>query len=810
MAESKEEKKPTKAVTDTQNEVAGELASVLNKRFEQVSGQDKKEKGLGKFFSFGDSTKTILSSVEKSMFLQTSFLESINSTLKNSNLIAAEAREDEKRKDALSGIGDDDKPEKKDKELKSIFAAMSDKFKEGKEDFRKKASDTLLGDEDDSFLKKAGKVLATAYLGGKAVSGFVGNLADKAFNKLGFSDEKSKAMGETTGDAAGLGTGASVIAMSLKKFGLKGPGGLQAFATAAVSKITYDALGSLDVDGDGKILGVQKELVQGVGAGLAGVGTFIASGKAFGAVGKSLSKGFGAVKAKLGIKTKIPTPKAPGAPTGKAPKAPKLPTPKAPPTPKIPSALNVNTSGIANQGRPSTVKAVAERLKSINPSKLSKFSKFFKFAGPAAAIIPSLIDPALAIMNDAPDDVVKKEIAGALGSIGGATLGLLAGGALGTAIPIPFIGSGIGGFIGGIAGAFGGEYIAEKIADFFMGGPQVGKEEKKELEDAQKGGIGKKGKRGGSKKKPSEMVGAKITSAPSDEQRVADAQVNADATSKALADFESTAKSGRTVTEVDDFGFETTKTVFDDAKEQAQFDKLNAAKFDAENKLFDANNKLITGDEFQTAGMFEKLQFLQEKGFLPEGESQIEMGKFVGGPLSGMTPDEAISMYVAQQASTQKATAKFKDGKIPGKVTSASGDDMGLSVEEAEKQLADAKAAFAKAEEDGSISEGFTQDELQADIAFAEKDLRDANARAAASVAGIQSAPDKLMAKSKAISDDKATQDKQGKAVMMQNLNKGGDTITNTNKGGDSTTINVLKGGNTSLANAHIPVPQAI
>jgi len=91
MAESEEEEKtPTKAVTDTQNEVAGELASVLNKRFEQVSDQNKKEKGLGKFFSFGDSTKTILSSVEKSMFLQTSFLESINRTLINSNLIAAE------------------------------------------------------------------------------------------------------------------------------------------------------------------------------------------------------------------------------------------------------------------------------------------------------------------------------------------------------------------------------------------------------------------------------------------------------------------------------------------------------------------------------------------------------------------------------------------------------------------------------------------------------------------------------------------------------------------------------------------------
>ena len=716
-----EDTRPDADFSDNTSDLVETLRDSIDKRFGKVVGGEVR----------GDKLPDILRSVEKSMFLQTSFLESINRTLINSNLIAAEQREDAERQANLASVSEDDsKPEKKDEEPKTIFAAMSEKA----QGFKKKVTDTVLPAEDDSFLKKAGKVLATAYLGGKLASGFVGNLADKAFNKLGFSEEKSKAMGETTGDAAGLGTSASVIAMSLKKFGLKGPGGLQAFATAAVSKITYDALGSLDVDGDGKILGVQKELVQGVGAGLAGIGTFIASGKAFGAVGKSLSKGFGAVKAKLGFKTKIPTPKVPGAPTGKAPKAPKLPTPKAPTPPKIPSALNVNTSGIANQGRPSTVKAVAERLKSMNPAKLSKFSKFFKFAGPAAAIIPSLIDPALAIMNDAPDDVVKKEIAGALGSIGGASLGLLAGGALGTAIPIPFIGSGIGGFIGGIAGAFGGEYIAEKIADFFMGGSKVGKDEKKELEDAQKGGISKKGKRGGSKKKPSELAGAKVSSTAGDIDRVATAQSQVDATSKALSDFESTAKSGKTVTEEDDFGFQTTKTVFDDAEEQAQFDKLNAAKFDAENELFDAKNKMITGDEFKTAGMFEKLMFLQNKGILSEGESEIKMGKFVSGSFKGMTPDEVISQYVAPPVESG-----FKSKK-----------------------------------------------------------------------ASIQPAPEKLMAKTKAISDDKATQDGQSKAVLAQNLTKGGDTITNTNKGGDSTTINVLKGGSNSLSNAHLPVPQAV
>jgi hypothetical protein len=119
------------------------------------------------------------------------------------------------------------------------------------------------------------------------------------------------------------------------------------------------------------------------------------------------------------------------------------------------------------------IKGIFEKLKSMNPERAAKFAKFFKFAGPAAAIIPALIEPALAIMNDAPDDVIKKEIAGALGSIGGTALGVLAGGALGTAIPVPFIGTGIGGFLGGIAGAFGGEALAEKIADFFMGGGKI-------------------------------------------------------------------------------------------------------------------------------------------------------------------------------------------------------------------------------------------------------------------------------------------------------------------------------------------------
>jgi hypothetical protein len=343
---------------------------------------------------------------------------------------------------------------------------------------------------------------------------------------------------------------------------------------------------------------------------------------------------------------------------------------------------------------------------------------------------------------------------------------------------------------------------------------------------------------------------------PTSEQKVADAQVKADDAGKALSDFESTAKSAKTVQKADEFGDMIDTVVYDDAAEQAQFDKLSDAKFDADYAVEDATSEMITGDSFDVPGQFEKLVFLQDKGVLPEGKSQIVMGKFVDGPLSGMTPDEAISMYVTQEASTQKASAEFKagdkkaiptiapdmtkpktaDGKIPAKVTPAeaflpnnvaTGDDMGLSVEEAEKQLADAKGAFAQAEEDGSIYEGFRQDELQADIQFAEKDLADANARAAASgdfvkrkpepvkgimeTSGLQSTPEKLMTKAKVISEEQSDKDKQASMAVQNNISQGGDTSNVTTVGGNTSNVNIIKGGGaSSLANAHLPVPQSI
>ena len=826
--------------------VADALKESIEARFTKVAGNEIR----------GDKIPDILRSVEKSMFLQTEFLGRISTSLDKQLSFNKEALEDRDRLENLGSVSEEDAPTPPPDDK-----SLMDKIKDKAIGAKNKARDTLIGAEDDSAMKKIAKTMTTAVVGGLFVSGFVGQAAKDGFRRVGLSDERSDAMGESVGNATGIGTTAAVLASSLKFFTGKGPGGLKAFASTAVAKLTYDALGSLDIDEDGKILGMKTELVQAVGGGLAGIATFIGVGKSFRLLSKGLKKSFNFAKSKLGGGPKVPkvdipkpTTSSTKAITNVAKTASKgLTATATTATQAIPSGVNINTSGVANQGRPSTIKGVAESLKNTNPSKIAKYAKFFKFAGPAAAVLPALIDPAMAIYNDAPDDVVRKEIAGALGSVGGATLGSIAGTSVGGVLGLGAAGVGaipggiIGGFIGGIGGAFAGEWLLEKMTDALMGGPEINPEDMNK--------INEEATPKSDAPSVSANVSAKITDAdmgPTSEQKVADAQVKADDAGKALENFKSTAGSSKAVT-TDYNGFEYDETVFDDPAEQAQFVKLMDAKNDADYAVQDATSEMITGDSFNVPGIFEKLQFLQDKG-LVDGNNTIKMGKFVGGPLSGMTPDEAIEMYVTQNSSTSKAAAEFKagdrpiptiapdmtkpvtaDGKIPAKVTpaatggfanaTATGDDMGLSVEEAEKQLTDAKVAFAQAEEDGSIYEGTRQDQLQADIQFAEKDLRDANTRAAANgdfvkrkpevpknimeTSGIQSAPEKLMNKTKAISDEKATQDSQGKAVMMNNLTQGGANITSNNVGGNKTDVHVHNGsGSGSLANAHLPVPQ--
>ena len=80
----------------------------------------------------------------------------------------------------------------------------------------------------------------------------------------------------------------------------------------------------------------------------------------------------------------------------------------------------------------------------------------------------------MAIHNDESDEEINKQLVGALGSIGGAYLGAIAGAATATVIPVvgqSGIGNLIGGAIGAVGGALSGEFIAEELADFLLGGP---------------------------------------------------------------------------------------------------------------------------------------------------------------------------------------------------------------------------------------------------------------------------------------------------------------------------------------------------
>jgi hypothetical protein len=145
---------------------------------------------------------------------------------------------------------------------------------------------------------------------------------------------------------------------------------------------------------------------------------------------------------------------------------------------KMPSGMRTNSAGKVIDSKTGKFKSIADIEEALKKegrtATLAKYSKFFKFAGPALSVIPALIDPAMAIYNDESEQEIKKQIAGALGTVGGAYLGAIAGAAGATMIPIvgqSGIGNLLGGIIGGVGGALSGEYLAETIAEALMGGP---------------------------------------------------------------------------------------------------------------------------------------------------------------------------------------------------------------------------------------------------------------------------------------------------------------------------------------------------
>lgn len=153
------------------------------------------------------------------------------------------------------------------------------------------------------------------------------------------------------------------------------------------------------------------------------------------------------------------------------------PAPGAPPRPAgVPSGMRVNSAGRvinANTGRFASADDIAKAMKAEGRmAKVAKYMKFFKFAGPALAVVPALIDPLMAIYNEESEQEIKKQLVGALGTVGGVALGGLAGTALGTGI-FPGVGSLIGGLVGAGAGAFLGEDLAEMIAEAVLSGKDL-------------------------------------------------------------------------------------------------------------------------------------------------------------------------------------------------------------------------------------------------------------------------------------------------------------------------------------------------
>jgi len=124
-----------------------------------------------------------------------------------------------------------------------------------------------------------------------------------------------------------------------------------------------------------------------------------------------------------------------------------------------------------------TEKGILEKAET--PKRLQKIPsramKFLRFMGGLAKRLPGL-GIGLAVMNivdaftsGASPAEMTKQIAGALGGLGGsAALGMLVGGALGT-LGFPVIGTAIGSAGGAIAGYFAGDAMAQGLAEFIMG-----------------------------------------------------------------------------------------------------------------------------------------------------------------------------------------------------------------------------------------------------------------------------------------------------------------------------------------------------
>jgi hypothetical protein len=137
---------------------------------------------------------------------------------------------------------------------------------------------------------------------------------------------------------------------------------------------------------------------------------------------------------------------------------------------KIPGFMNFNSAGqaINPDGTFASNQKVKDALAQLSKMNIAKYAGVLKFAGAAATIGFSMVDVYDAIANDKGEDEIQKQIAGALGSIGGGLTGAKIGMLIG-AVGGP-VGSFLTALVMGGVGALRGEDIAEMIAEYVVTG----------------------------------------------------------------------------------------------------------------------------------------------------------------------------------------------------------------------------------------------------------------------------------------------------------------------------------------------------
>ena len=728
-----------------------------------------------------DSLSDIMRSVEKMMFVQTELLTNISNNIEKQVQMATNAQETSSRLGDTTSVSDEDQGED-GSDKTNLLKELGMKLSGGKKGI-------------SGLAKILGKVALAATVGPYVFQFIKGFITRSLENLLGISEEAA----ESVAGPLSMGVLFGGIA---KFFGFK-------FFPALIGGITFGLVKKLDIDGDGEIAGMSSNIVAGLAAGIATTLSYFHKWT-FGMLKKGFGKIGNGVRSLMGSKVKVddiipdvkPTAATvkPGAKPTKLPALPKpqpLPSPKPIPVPKgveklkIPSGLRVNPAGNVP---PNTAKGVMQSLKdSGRLAQLAKYSKFLRFAGPAMAVIPALIEPIQAIYNDEPGEVIATQVAGALGSIGGGLLGTMAGAAMGTVgIPIPFVGSIAGGLFGGIAGALGGEALIETLTGFLLDNTALNADDAKPKSVGGRTGSIAQAKQG----KPSENASAKISSSTDyGALELADAKEESTASAKALSDFKSTAKSGKMVEVADEvFGGTMSQLNFDDPEEQAKYSALRAADIDAQGKTHMARRSLVEDSTFGNT-----MSFLRDKDITENGrEHAIVGGVLQSGPHKGKHIDDLVDEYAMNEKSKDDAAMGITStpARSPEIKDDTAGAEKRHSVMTKSGMKKLTKAEIQKGKKEGSIKRSLATSALRT-ISMEERraDL------------GKSPSSDKLSTKAQTISENKMSEAGSNSNTIQNNIAKSGDTVTSTNVGGSSTTFNIMKGGGGSLANGHLPVP---